>query len=314
MPRQNRALALEFACGIGHAVVPGIAIILRRHPDFPFTELKVLNSFFLCFKKPSPSVSSSVSLGSEFIHCLRKFSGSLGKFTLDTWKVFDYLDDILEDSGELDLTEGIYNFTPKAPVLQLEHHNATLAANTQMEYVPTPPTAANHTEWIKGQNAFFVPYDMVPQVIGKGAIGHGYRWKQVPDDTNQTCAQGRSMGLLRRGGMERDHVEVTERVLVSLEDGGPILIVDVDPVGPEANSPHVGLKKMRMREKITTKYPVKDMQNSYSALKSVTPDIAKAYFKHVGIPLCGQFPANAELAIRQQEYVLYMNVQLAGQC
>lgn len=130
--------------------------------------MKVLNSFFLCFKKPSPSVSSSVSLGSEFIHGLRKFSGSLGKFTLNTWEVFDYLDDILEDSGELDLTEGIYNFTPKAPVLQLEHHNATLAANTQMEYVPTPPTAANHTEWIKGQNAFFVPYDMVPQVIGKG--------------------------------------------------------------------------------------------------------------------------------------------------
>eukprot|EP00536_Pseudo-nitzschia_multiseries_P008643 jgi/Psemu1/20949/gm1.20949_g len=71
----------------------------------------------------------------QVIHGLGKFPGPLvGQVTPNTGKVFGYLDNVIEHSGELvKVTESIFDFTPEGPVLPLEHHKAALLVDGGLE-------------------------------------------------------------------------------------------------------------------------------------------------------------------------------------
>eukprot|EP00536_Pseudo-nitzschia_multiseries_P018777 jgi/Psemu1/57314/gm1.57314_g len=63
--------------------------------------------------------------------------------------------------------------TPAPQVLLLEHHIATLAANAHQELIPALPEGVAHSEMLQAHKVFFfIPFEFVSLVLGKGLTPH----------------------------------------------------------------------------------------------------------------------------------------------
>eukprot|EP00536_Pseudo-nitzschia_multiseries_P014700 jgi/Psemu1/39816/gm1.39816_g len=106
----------------------------------------------------------------RLVHDLQKYPIPLVQHSPDTDKAFDYLDDIEGEAGELVVLvdSDMLSQTTASRVLSLEHHMAELYAHQQRPSIPVVQEGTGHSELIRAHKAFFIPFDMVPFLIGKG--------------------------------------------------------------------------------------------------------------------------------------------------
>eukprot|EP00536_Pseudo-nitzschia_multiseries_P002439 jgi/Psemu1/5551/gm1.5551_g len=96
----------------------------------------------------------------RLVNGIRKYPGPLAQPSpnKDKDKSFGYLDDIEGKAGELVLADtDMLSQTTASRVLSLEHHMAALV-----------PEGTGHSELIRAHKAFFIPFDLVPFLLGKG--------------------------------------------------------------------------------------------------------------------------------------------------
>eukprot|EP00536_Pseudo-nitzschia_multiseries_P018656 jgi/Psemu1/56628/gm1.56628_g len=105
----------------------------------------------------------------RLVHGLRKYPGPLAQPSLNTGNAFGYLDDIERDAGELvQVNSDMLSKTPASWVFSLGHHIAELNAHRQQPYIPAVQEGAAHSETISAHKAFFIPFELVPVLLGKG--------------------------------------------------------------------------------------------------------------------------------------------------
>eukprot|EP00536_Pseudo-nitzschia_multiseries_P008670 jgi/Psemu1/21042/gm1.21042_g len=99
----------------------------------------------------------------QLVHGIGKYPGPLAQHSPNRDKSFGYLDDIEGESGELVLVDAdmMLSQTTASRVLSLEHHMAELDTNQQRPSIPA-------SELIHAHKAFFVPFELVPFLLGKG--------------------------------------------------------------------------------------------------------------------------------------------------
>eukprot|EP00536_Pseudo-nitzschia_multiseries_P018142 jgi/Psemu1/54298/gm1.54298_g len=82
---------------------------------------------------------------------------------------FGYLDDIKEEAGELVLVDSdMLSQTTASRVLTLDHHLAELEAHPGRLSIPAVPEGTGHSELIRAHKAFFIPFELVHFLLGKG--------------------------------------------------------------------------------------------------------------------------------------------------
>eukprot|EP00536_Pseudo-nitzschia_multiseries_P002783 jgi/Psemu1/6302/gm1.6302_g len=85
-------------------------------------------------------------------------------------KAIGYLDDIEGNAGELvQVNTGTLSKTPASRVLSLGHHIAELDAHHKLSHlISVVLEGAAYLEMISAHKAFFVPFELVPLLLGKG--------------------------------------------------------------------------------------------------------------------------------------------------
>eukprot|EP00536_Pseudo-nitzschia_multiseries_P008267 jgi/Psemu1/20082/gm1.20082_g len=127
------------------------------------------------------------------VHGLRKYPGPLAQPSLNTGNTFGYIDDIERDAGDLvQVNSDMLSKTPASRVLSLGHHIAELDPHRQRPYIPAVQEGAAHSKMISTHKAFFIPFELVPFLLGKGfphcqAVGILYPYLN-PQGLMGTCA------------------------------------------------------------------------------------------------------------------------------
>eukprot|EP00536_Pseudo-nitzschia_multiseries_P014096 jgi/Psemu1/37529/gm1.37529_g len=106
----------------------------------------------------------------RLVHGLRRHPGALAQASANEGKAFGYLDDIEGDAGELiQVNLDMLAKTPASWVFSLGHHIAELDAHWQPSYlIPMVPEGAAQAEVVSTHKAFFIPFELVPFLLGKG--------------------------------------------------------------------------------------------------------------------------------------------------
>eukprot|EP00536_Pseudo-nitzschia_multiseries_P006129 jgi/Psemu1/14529/gm1.14529_g len=105
----------------------------------------------------------------RLVHGLRKYPGPLAQHSPNKNKAFGYLDDIEGEAGELVLVDSAMLFpTIASRVLTLDHHLAELEAHPGRLSIPVIPEGTGHSELIRAHKAFFIPFELVHFLLGKG--------------------------------------------------------------------------------------------------------------------------------------------------
>eukprot|EP00536_Pseudo-nitzschia_multiseries_P017729 jgi/Psemu1/52290/gm1.52290_g len=127
---------------------------------------KAYATIFSYFTLASPPPRSSWNI----------YSTSLRRILWARWgsspnknKAFGYLDDIEGESGELVLVDSAMRSpTIASRVLTLDHHLAELEAHPGRLSIPVIPEGTVHSELIRAHKAFFIPFELVHFLLGKG--------------------------------------------------------------------------------------------------------------------------------------------------
>eukprot|EP00536_Pseudo-nitzschia_multiseries_P009412 jgi/Psemu1/23117/gm1.23117_g len=107
----------------------------------------------------------------RLVHGLRKYPGTLTQqASPNKGKSFGFLDDIEGDAGELvQVNVDMLAKTPASGVLSLGHHIAELDAHRQHSYlIPLVPEGVAHSEVVSAYKIFFIPFELVLFLLGKG--------------------------------------------------------------------------------------------------------------------------------------------------
>eukprot|EP00536_Pseudo-nitzschia_multiseries_P015061 jgi/Psemu1/41152/gm1.41152_g len=104
----------------------------------------------------------------RLVHGLRKYPSPLAQHSPNTDKAFGYLDDIEGEAGELvQVNSDMLSKTTASWVLSLGHHIAELNTHRQQPYIPAVQEGGAHSEMIIAHKAFFIPFNLVPFLLGK---------------------------------------------------------------------------------------------------------------------------------------------------
>eukprot|EP00536_Pseudo-nitzschia_multiseries_P016057 jgi/Psemu1/44760/gm1.44760_g len=104
----------------------------------------------------------------RLVHGLRKYPGPLAQHSPNKNKAFGYLDDNEGEAGELVLVDAaMLSPTTATRVLTLDHHLAELEAHPATP-LPVIPEGTAHSELIQAHKSFFIPFELVHFLLGKG--------------------------------------------------------------------------------------------------------------------------------------------------
>eukprot|EP00536_Pseudo-nitzschia_multiseries_P018025 jgi/Psemu1/53778/gm1.53778_g len=104
----------------------------------------------------------------RLVHGLRKYPGPLAQHSPNKNKAFGYLDDNEGEAGELVLVDSaMLSPTTATRVLTLDHHLAELEAHPATP-LPVIPEGTAHSELIQAHKSFFIPFELVHFLLGKG--------------------------------------------------------------------------------------------------------------------------------------------------
>eukprot|EP00536_Pseudo-nitzschia_multiseries_P018109 jgi/Psemu1/54175/gm1.54175_g len=105
----------------------------------------------------------------RLMHGLRKYPGPLAQHSPNKNKAFGYLDDNKGEAGELVLIDAaMLSPTIATQVLTLDHHLAELEAHPARLSIPVIPEGTAHSELIRAHKSFFIPFELVHFLLGKG--------------------------------------------------------------------------------------------------------------------------------------------------
>eukprot|EP00536_Pseudo-nitzschia_multiseries_P014241 jgi/Psemu1/38043/gm1.38043_g len=105
----------------------------------------------------------------RLVHGLRKYPGPLAQHSPNKNKAFGYLDDNEGEAGELVLVDSaMLSPTIATRVLTLDHHLAELEAHPARLSIPVIPEGTAHSELIRAHKSFFIPFELVHFLLGKG--------------------------------------------------------------------------------------------------------------------------------------------------
>eukprot|EP00536_Pseudo-nitzschia_multiseries_P017358 jgi/Psemu1/50546/gm1.50546_g len=108
----------------------------------------------------------------RLVHGLRKYPGPLAQPSANNGKAFCYLDDIEGDAGELVLVNStMLARTSATLVLALDHHLAEVVTGPPCHHsyiVPMVLGGDAHMEVVNAYKACFIPFELVPLLLGKG--------------------------------------------------------------------------------------------------------------------------------------------------
>eukprot|EP00536_Pseudo-nitzschia_multiseries_P010780 jgi/Psemu1/204114/e_gw1.341.23.1 len=105
----------------------------------------------------------------RLVHGLRKYPGPLAQHSPNKNKAFGYLDDIEGEAGELVLVDSaVLSPTTASRVLTLDHHLAEMEVHPGRLSIPVIPEGTAHSELIQAHKAFFIPFELVHFLLGKG--------------------------------------------------------------------------------------------------------------------------------------------------
>eukprot|EP00536_Pseudo-nitzschia_multiseries_P019462 jgi/Psemu1/60820/gm1.60820_g len=105
----------------------------------------------------------------RLVHGLRKYPGPLAQHSPNKNKAFGYLDDNEGEAGELVLVDSaMLSPTIATRVLTLDHHLAELEAHPARLSIPVIPEGTAHSKLIRAHKSFFIPFELVHFLLGKG--------------------------------------------------------------------------------------------------------------------------------------------------
>eukprot|EP00536_Pseudo-nitzschia_multiseries_P006534 jgi/Psemu1/15529/gm1.15529_g len=106
----------------------------------------------------------------RLVYGLWKYPGTLTQASANKRKAFGYLDDIEGDAGELvQVDSDMLAQITASWVLALGHHVAELDAQRRPSYlIPLVLEGSAHMEVVSAYRAFFIPFELVPLLLGKG--------------------------------------------------------------------------------------------------------------------------------------------------
>eukprot|EP00536_Pseudo-nitzschia_multiseries_P014494 jgi/Psemu1/38916/gm1.38916_g len=105
----------------------------------------------------------------RLVHGLQKYPGPLAQHSPNKNKAFGYLDDNEGEAGELVLVDSaMLSPTIATRVLTLDHHLAELEAHPARLSIPVIPEGTAHSELIRAHKSFFIPFELVHFLLGKG--------------------------------------------------------------------------------------------------------------------------------------------------
>eukprot|EP00536_Pseudo-nitzschia_multiseries_P009454 jgi/Psemu1/23245/gm1.23245_g len=112
----------------------------------------------------------------QLVHGLRKYPDPLAQHSPNMDKAFGYLDDIQGEVGELvQVNSDMLSKTTASWVLSFVHHIAELDNHRQRPYIPLVQEGATHAKMISAHKAFFIPFELVLFLLGKG-LSPGRPW------------------------------------------------------------------------------------------------------------------------------------------
>eukprot|EP00536_Pseudo-nitzschia_multiseries_P013057 jgi/Psemu1/33975/gm1.33975_g len=105
----------------------------------------------------------------RLVHGLRKYPGPLTAPSTNKGKAFGYLDDIEGDAGELVLVDAaLLEQAPETLVLSLDRHLDVIKHAHHSHMIPMVLGDDPHMEVITPFKACFIPFQLVPLLLGKG--------------------------------------------------------------------------------------------------------------------------------------------------
>eukprot|EP00536_Pseudo-nitzschia_multiseries_P002607 jgi/Psemu1/5874/gm1.5874_g len=105
----------------------------------------------------------------RLVHGLRKYPGPLTAPSTNKGKAFGYLDDIEGDAGELVLVDAaLLEQAPETLVLSLDRHLDVIKHAHHSHIIPMVLGDDPHMEVITPFKACFIPFQLVPLLLGKG--------------------------------------------------------------------------------------------------------------------------------------------------
>eukprot|EP00536_Pseudo-nitzschia_multiseries_P016461 jgi/Psemu1/46299/gm1.46299_g len=105
----------------------------------------------------------------RLVHGLRKYPGPLTAPSTNKGKAFGYLDDIEGDAGELVLVNAaLLEQAPETLVLSLDRHLDVIKHAHHSHMIPMVLGDDPHMEVITPFKACFIPFQLVPLLLGKG--------------------------------------------------------------------------------------------------------------------------------------------------
>ncbi|VEU43031.1 unnamed protein product, partial [Pseudo-nitzschia multistriata] len=102
------------------------------------------------------------------IHGIRKYPGCLLAASPNANKTFGFLDDVVSGRGELvRVTTSMFALTSAIRVLPIAGHCLALEADANLQYVGPHDPGDPNTEEVVCRHTFFLPFELVPLVLGK---------------------------------------------------------------------------------------------------------------------------------------------------
>ena len=104
----------------------------------------------------------------RLIHGLKKYPEDIRTNSPLVNQVFDYLDDVDEGVAEVAAFDtDVLALSGEVNICTVAHHKAVLVANGATEIMAAHANGESQTNTIKTRKSPFVPFDMIPLVIGK---------------------------------------------------------------------------------------------------------------------------------------------------
>eukprot|EP00536_Pseudo-nitzschia_multiseries_P015399 jgi/Psemu1/217984/e_gw1.878.1.1 len=140
------------------------------------TATPVLLGRLLDLFEPEPVGALGIFLTDTFgkarlrlVHGIRKYPGPLTAPSTNKGKAFGYLDDIEGDAGELVLVDAaLLEQAPETLVLSLDRHLDVIKHAHHSHMIPMVLGDDPHMEVITPFKACFIPFQLVPLLLGKG--------------------------------------------------------------------------------------------------------------------------------------------------
>eukprot|EP00536_Pseudo-nitzschia_multiseries_P019524 jgi/Psemu1/61156/gm1.61156_g len=140
------------------------------------TATPILLGRLLDLFEPEPVEALGIFLTDTFgkarlrlVHGLRKYPGHLTAPSTNKGKAFGYLDDIEGDAGELVLVDAaLLEQAPETLVLSLDRHLDVIKHAHHSHMIPMVLGDDPHMEVITPFKACFIPFQLVPLLLGKG--------------------------------------------------------------------------------------------------------------------------------------------------